>query len=102
MFLSSLQQFSLFTVFIFQEYKINSIGGYDVNDHIWRIMKCLFSNALGKQMNWSGKNEKISLGQLHLMKLIFGKLIMLLAIMFNFFMNRFTCLVFIAKCAIFL
>ena len=65
-------------------------------------MKCLFSNALGKQMNWSGKNEKISFRQLHLMKLIFVKLIMLLAIMFNFFMNRFTCLVFIAKCAIFL
>ena len=71
---------SLFTALIFQEYKITSVGNYEVNDNIWRVLKCLFSNALGHDINCSGKNGKTPFCQLHLKKLIFGKSLISLAI----------------------
>ncbi|KAA8594147.1 hypothetical protein FQN60_004981, partial [Etheostoma spectabile] len=34
------------------------IGGIDVEDSVWRVMKHCFTNPLAKQLNWRGINGK--------------------------------------------
>ncbi|XP_077091506.1 uncharacterized protein LOC143742509 [Siphateles boraxobius] len=42
------------------------VGGFDVKDTVWRIMRRTISNELAKIINWKGVNGKISLAALHL------------------------------------
>uniref|UniRef100_A0A673YC31 Uncharacterized LOC115201467 n=1 Tax=Salmo trutta TaxID=8032 RepID=A0A673YC31_SALTR len=45
---------------------LSLVGGCDVKDVVWRLMRHTISNALAKNMNWRGVNRKISLGSLRL------------------------------------
>eukprot|EP00063_Salmo_salar_P060531 XP_014035366.1 PREDICTED: uncharacterized protein LOC106589651 isoform X2 [Salmo salar] len=45
---------------------LSLVGGCDVKDVVWRLMRHTISNALAKNMNWRGVNRKISLGGLRL------------------------------------
>ncbi|XP_038830914.1 uncharacterized protein LOC120029717 [Salvelinus namaycush] len=49
---------------------LSLIGGCDVKDVVWRLMRHTISNALAKNMNWRGVNRKISLGSLRLREVL--------------------------------
>nr|XP_023849253.1 uncharacterized protein LOC111968001 [Salvelinus alpinus] len=49
---------------------LSLIGGCDVKDVMWRLMRHTISNALAKNMNWRGVNRKISLGSLRLREVL--------------------------------
>ncbi|XP_057688138.1 uncharacterized protein LOC130913494 isoform X1 [Corythoichthys intestinalis] len=46
------------------------IGGFNLKDTVWRIMKTTISNHVAKQMNWRGINNKISFQHLLLKTII--------------------------------
>uniref|UniRef100_A0A672GHG3 DUF4806 domain-containing protein n=1 Tax=Salarias fasciatus TaxID=181472 RepID=A0A672GHG3_SALFA len=48
------------------------IGGVDIKDTVWRIMKNVFSNSLAKQLNWRGVNGKTAFHSLQLKDIITG------------------------------
>ncbi|XP_049897756.1 uncharacterized protein LOC126388602 [Epinephelus moara] len=52
--------------------KRNVIGGVDIKDTVWRIMKHLFTNSLAKQLNWRGVNGKTAFHSLQLKDVITG------------------------------
>lgn len=45
---------------------LSLIGGSDVKDTVWRLMKHLITNTLAKDTNWRGVNGKTSMASLHL------------------------------------
>uniref|UniRef100_A0AAZ3PK79 DUF4806 domain-containing protein n=1 Tax=Oncorhynchus tshawytscha TaxID=74940 RepID=A0AAZ3PK79_ONCTS len=49
---------------------LSLVGGCDVKDVVWRLMRHTISNALAKNMNWRGVNRKISLGSLRLREVL--------------------------------
>ncbi|KAL7385096.1 hypothetical protein ABVT39_015405 [Epinephelus coioides] len=49
---------------------LSVIGGIDVKDTLWRIMKHCFTNSLAKQLNWHGINGKIAFHSLQLKDVI--------------------------------
>ncbi|KAK6328219.1 hypothetical protein J4Q44_G00001970 [Coregonus suidteri] len=49
---------------------LSLIGGCDVKDAVWRLMRRTISNALAKNMNWRGVNRKISLASLQLREVL--------------------------------
>ncbi|KAK2881489.1 hypothetical protein Q8A67_018757 [Cirrhinus molitorella] len=48
------------------------IGGVDIKDSVWRIMKHCFTNPLAKQLNWCGINGKTAFHGLHMKDVITG------------------------------
>ncbi|XP_073778635.1 uncharacterized protein isoform X2 [Danio rerio] len=48
------------------------IGGVDIKDSVWRIMKHCFTNTLAKQLNWRGINGKTAFHGLHMKDVITG------------------------------
>ncbi|KAJ8332561.1 hypothetical protein SKAU_G00423500 [Synaphobranchus kaupii] len=46
------------------------IGGVDIKDSVWRVMKHCFSNSLAKQLNWRGINGKTAFHRLRLKDVI--------------------------------
>ncbi|XP_034071823.1 uncharacterized protein LOC117545910 [Gymnodraco acuticeps] len=51
---------------------LSVIGGLDVKDCIWRVMKHCFTNSLAKQLNWRGINGKTAFHRLQLKDVITG------------------------------
>ncbi|XP_038129343.1 uncharacterized protein LOC119775437 [Cyprinodon tularosa] len=51
---------------------LSVIGGVDIKDTVWRIMKNLFTNSLAKQLNWRGVNGKTAFHSLQLKDVITG------------------------------
>ena len=62
---------------LFQITSLNVIGGVDVKDCVWRVMKHCFTNALAKQLNWRGVNGKTAFHKLQLKDIITGKCVTL-------------------------
>ncbi|KAL7394939.1 hypothetical protein ABVT39_007483 [Epinephelus coioides] len=52
---------------------LSVIGGVDIKDTVWRIMKHLFTNSLAKQLNWRGVNGKTAFHSLQLKDIITGE-----------------------------
>lgn len=48
------------------------IGGADVRDCTWRILKRLIANSLAKNLNWRGVNGKTSVATLQLREVVIG------------------------------
>ncbi|XP_041789536.1 uncharacterized protein LOC121604163 [Chelmon rostratus] len=46
------------------------IGGLNLKDIVWRVMKSTISTQVARQMNWRGVNDKISLQRLALKTII--------------------------------
>ncbi|KAL7377303.1 hypothetical protein ABVT39_025341 [Epinephelus coioides] len=46
------------------------IGGFNLKDTVWRVMKSTISTQVARQMNWRGVNDKISLQRLVLKTII--------------------------------
>ncbi|XP_071059130.1 uncharacterized protein [Pseudochaenichthys georgianus] len=53
-------------------YTAGVIGGLDVKDCVWRVMKHCFTNSLAKQLNWRGINGKTAFHRLQLKDVITG------------------------------
>ncbi|XP_078027182.1 uncharacterized protein LOC144464333 [Epinephelus lanceolatus] len=51
---------------------LSVIGGVDIKDMVWMIMKHLFTNSLAKQLNWRGVNGKTAFHSLQLKDVITG------------------------------
>ncbi|XP_050956824.1 uncharacterized protein LOC127157632 [Labeo rohita] len=51
---------------------LSVIGGVDIKDSVWRIMKHCFANPLAKQLNWRGINGKTAFHGLHMKDVITG------------------------------
>ncbi|KAK5904046.1 hypothetical protein CgunFtcFv8_007771 [Champsocephalus gunnari] len=51
---------------------LSAIGGLDVKDCVWRVMKHCFTNSLAKQLNWRGINGKTAFHGLQLKDVITG------------------------------
>ncbi|XP_071059738.1 uncharacterized protein [Pseudochaenichthys georgianus] len=51
---------------------LSVIGGLDVKDCVWRVMKHCFTNSLAKQLNWRGINGKTAFHRLQLKDVITG------------------------------
>lgn len=71
---------AFFTVFSFTLFQVNYlglIGGTDVCDCTWRVLRRLFANNLAKQLSWSGVDGKMSLASLQLKDVVIGKNILL-------------------------
>ncbi|KAK5880580.1 hypothetical protein CesoFtcFv8_023593 [Champsocephalus esox] len=51
---------------------LSVIGGLDVKDCVWRVMKHCFTNSLVKQLNWRGINGKTAFHRLQLKDVITG------------------------------
>ncbi|XP_028254481.1 uncharacterized protein LOC114453560 [Parambassis ranga] len=49
---------------------LGAIGGADVKDTTWRVLKKLISNTLAKSLNWRGVNGKTSVAGLNLREVI--------------------------------
>lgn len=49
------------------------LGGVDVKDTVWRIMKQAIKNDLAKTVNWRGVNGKTSFQSLELKSVVIGK-----------------------------
>ncbi|XP_024116108.1 uncharacterized protein LOC112137831 [Oryzias melastigma] len=49
---------------------LSVIGGVDIKDSVWRIMKRCLTNALAKQLNWRGVNGKTAFQRLGLKDVI--------------------------------
>lgn len=58
---------------LFQMTALNVIGGVDIKDSVWRVMKHCFTNSLAKQLNWRGINGKTAFHRLQLKDVITGK-----------------------------
>ncbi|XP_016332374.1 uncharacterized protein LOC107680838 [Sinocyclocheilus anshuiensis] len=52
---------------------LSVIGGVDIKDSVWRVMKHCFTNSLAKQLNWRGINGKTAFHRLQLKDVITGK-----------------------------
>lgn len=64
----------MYVLFFFAETAaLSVIGGVDIKDTVWRIMKNLFTNSLAKQLNWRGVNGKTAFHSLQLKDVITGK-----------------------------
>lgn len=53
------------------------IGGTDVRDCTWRILKRVIANSLARNLNWRGVNGKTSLATLQLRDVVISKYIRL-------------------------
>ncbi|XP_030608516.1 uncharacterized protein LOC115796315 isoform X2 [Archocentrus centrarchus] len=51
---------------------LSVIGGVNIKDTVWRIMKNIFTNSLAKQLNWRGVNGKTAFHSLQLKDVIAG------------------------------
>ncbi|XP_026101563.1 uncharacterized protein LOC113072803 isoform X1 [Carassius auratus] len=51
---------------------LSVIGGVDIKDSVWRVMKHCFTNSLAKQLNWRGINGKTAFHRLQLKDVITG------------------------------
>ncbi|XP_073707197.1 uncharacterized protein [Garra rufa] len=49
---------------------LSVIGGVDIKDSVWRVMKHCFTNSLAKQLNWRGINGKTAFHRLQLKDVI--------------------------------
>lgn len=63
----------MFALFFPEITALSVIGGVDIKDTVWRIMKHLFTNSLAKQLNWRGVNGKTAFHSLQLKDVITGK-----------------------------
>lgn len=63
--------------YLFQVNWLGLIGGADVRDCTWRILKRVIANSLAKNLNWRGVNGKTSLATLQLREVVISKYICL-------------------------
>ncbi|XP_075333151.1 uncharacterized protein LOC142391266 [Odontesthes bonariensis] len=49
---------------------LSVIGGVDIKDAVWRIMRYCFANSLAKQLNWRGVNGKTAFHSLQIKDVI--------------------------------
>ncbi|KAG1930486.1 hypothetical protein F2P79_022252 [Pimephales promelas] len=49
------------------------VGGFDLKDTVWRVLKATFTTAVARVMNWRGVNGKIGVHSLVLKEVVIGK-----------------------------
>ncbi|KAI2665804.1 Transmembrane protein 237 [Labeo rohita] len=76
------------------------VGGFDLKDIVWRVLKVTFTAAVARGMNWRGVNGKICVQRLVLKEVIIGKNLSFEVIYFQrgFFQNNsYTFTVFLSR-----
>ncbi|KAG1930482.1 hypothetical protein F2P79_022248 [Pimephales promelas] len=48
------------------------VGGFDLKDTVWRVLKATFTTAVARVMNWRGVNGKIGVHSLVLKEVVIG------------------------------
>ncbi|XDV31521.1 hypothetical protein PO909_002512 [Leuciscus waleckii] len=48
------------------------VGGFDLKDTVWRVLKATFTTAVARVMNWRGVNNKIGVQSLVLKEVVIG------------------------------
>lgn len=58
----------------FQVHELGLLGGVDVKDTVWRIMKQAIKNDFAKTVNWRGVNGKTPFQNLEFKSVVIGKI----------------------------
>lgn len=66
--------FFFFFFFFFSEITyLGLVGGFDLKDTVWRVLKATFTTPVARGMNWRGVNGKIGVQRLVVKEVIIGK-----------------------------